>query len=784
MANFGIAARTLIHLGAELITSDEIAIFELIKNSFDAESKSVSVRFCFIVPYKTINSLIELVNDKDFSINDNSISIIREKLISSKINELMSNLQEYFDGKLKQLGHCKDVFDVVTVLEEINFIQISDTGNGMDAVEMESVFLTVGTPSKLNKKHENGDVFLGNKGIGRLAMMRLGGRAVVESTKRGSAHKERITFDWRHFEDSSLMLHQIEFPLDKVLKENLSDQGTVINIYATKRDWSQSDIEAKVIGKFLRRLRNPFEDDAKYFGINVTFNDGKRIAIPPLDEDLLKLADRNLTLDFFPGDLSNPLSPIIKTIVDNPARPEEEPTIVVRSVDDVCRKFSVAKEDLARLGPFQLKLSWFNRRNMTKQGLGSKLKLMKDELDLWCGGVALYRDGFRIGLSGSQDHQDWLELDQYALKRGGYVVNRIQTVGALDITKENNKFLIDRSNREGLIENLEYDLLKQIVLEFGITLLRSDVIVDVEVEKKRKIAELVADGTGDVEDRLKQASNNISAIKEKVPKELNSHVVELGKHIHFISGQVSKYKEAFSELKETREDILELAGVGTVMHSILHELTRTTSQTRILVSEVAKTADNKTKELLEKLELEIKAINIRLSQLDPLSPSGRMRKGKFDIVKLLKTITDGYKARFDRHAIKIILTVDDSEDLSASVMVNMVKGFFSLAIENLITNSVWWVQQYLKVGESSRIIVIDIDSKARVITFSDNGPGIAGSDKGRVFKPGFSLRPKGNGFGLYIAREVAEYHGAILNLGEPDTEDGRYRTFIIELPME
>lgn len=43
MANFSVAARTLIHLGAELITSDEVAINELVKNAFDAESKRVRI---------------------------------------------------------------------------------------------------------------------------------------------------------------------------------------------------------------------------------------------------------------------------------------------------------------------------------------------------------------------------------------------------------------------------------------------------------------------------------------------------------------------------------------------------------------------------------------------------------------------------------------------------------------------------------------------------------------------------------------------------------------------
>ena len=40
---FKIAARTILHLGAELISSDAIAFYELIKNAFDAGSKRVRI---------------------------------------------------------------------------------------------------------------------------------------------------------------------------------------------------------------------------------------------------------------------------------------------------------------------------------------------------------------------------------------------------------------------------------------------------------------------------------------------------------------------------------------------------------------------------------------------------------------------------------------------------------------------------------------------------------------------------------------------------------------------
>ncbi|UUM28390.1 ATP-binding protein [Acinetobacter colistiniresistens] len=112
----------------------------------------------------------------------------------------------------------------------------------------------------------------------------------------------------------------------------------------------------------------------------------------------------------------------------------------------------------------------------------------------------------------------------------------------------------------------------------------------------------------------------------------------------------------------------------------------------------------------------------------------------------------------------------------------MVRGLVAQILENLLVNSVYWLQQGLKSGEYQAEINIEIDSKARVIFISDNGPGIDPHYKEDVFKPYFSNKKKGKGLGLYIASEIAKYHSSKLYLDDEVEKDGRLRTFIIELP--
>ncbi|RTL24382.1 MAG: ATP-binding protein, partial [Rhodocyclaceae bacterium] len=47
---------------------------------------------------------------------------------------------------------------------------------------------------------------------------------------------------------------------------------------------------------------------------------------------------------------------------------------------------------------------------------------------------------------------------------------------------------------------------------------------------------------------------------------------------------------------------------------------------------------------------------------------------------------------------------------------------------------------------------------------SDDGPGIPEELRTQVFEPFFTTHSKGTGLGLYIARELAEANGAVLEL--------------------
>lgn len=782
MAHFSVAARTLVHLGAELITSDEVALNELIKNAFDADSKRVRIDFRIGLEQGDLDRLLAIARKgkgaaglKDF------VEQAAEKIIAvGNATDGDAKRAAQFASSLKS---SKSWPEITAVLESVNAIFISDRGSGMNKQALESVFLRIGTPSRLNTQtsQQLKRTILGNKGIGRLAMMRLGDRAAVTSwTARNNAYQ--VEFDWRLFDEPEKAIDDIPIDLEKVGPAHDADSGTVIEVCALRSPWAKKLVEERFVGTFLRRLQNPFQTVVKQalFPIDVHYNGSPRIPIEGMKKLLSDHAQADLELVFDP-EKKTVDSVVTTTLVDH--QRGIDPQVMHRTMEEVAHRVEASPEELRSIGPFTVRIRWFNRETMrTQQTLQGNVKAAKLELDLWSGGVAIYRDGFRVGFSGQSTGEDWLALDSSALKRGGFAVNRIQVVGALEISRKKNPELVDRSNREGLVESRQSNLVREILLSFAIEELRRHIQHEGQ-EDKRVALDLAAKTAPEtIRARIKQAEQGLTEIRAKVPADTRKTVRSIAEHLHFIKAETKRFEEAAKQVGERREDILELAGVGTVMSGILHELTRTTGHTRQLLQKLAKDETSATKELLVKLENEIKAINTRLRQLDPLTPSGRHRKEEFDLAALLQTILQGYGARFDRHRVHATLTISDRDTLTP-FKVTMVRGFVSLAVENLITNSVYWLQRGLKAGATRREIHLELDPESKSLTVWDNGPGIASADKERVFTAGFTLRPRGQGLGLFIAAEVATYHQAQLVLDRAD-DDGRYRTFVLELPKE
>ena len=96
-----------------------------------------------------------------------------------------------------------------------------------------------------------------------------------------------------------------------------------------------------------------------------------------------------------------------------------------------------------------------------KLGLSDKQGL-KEYLDT-NGGIRVYRDGLRVYDYGEIGN-DWLNLDIRRVNQPGKKLSNNIILGAISLDRASSKSLIEKTNREGFVENKAYYLFKDAIL--------------------------------------------------------------------------------------------------------------------------------------------------------------------------------------------------------------------------------------------------------------------------------------------------------------------------------
>ena len=774
---FRIAARALRQMGAELITSDDVALNELIKNAFDARSPRVKVEIQSFADLDALALLEEQIRHNKVTQQEAIERVdkaIAPDLSATQRSDLITRLHAFLEDRTEFVNNLNK-------FRAEQSLQVSDNGMGMSADDLSDRFLVIGTPGKLLAKRAAGPndlPILGEKGIGRLSMMRLGNLATVRSTQKGSDRWSRINFQWDRFDDPNLFLDKVEVNVEDAGVADVSRQGTEIEIRELSGNWTHEKVQL-FIQRYMRRLQNPFSRENRPYPIDIVLN-GKRQPIASLPGWLERVAQFKAEIVFDPSGIDGTKQVLRRSLQwKDSTSPETRAWEMV----ELTQQLALPAETFLRLGPLVANCLWFNRQMLSGTVEMTRTEI-SEELNHWCGGFALYRDNFRVGKTGGME-DDWLEWDSGALRAKGFALNRYQTIGSINISSANNPYLIDSANRERLVSCPEQSLLKSLLGDVIVKDLRLHINAVREAEAKIAIAEESTTETlKKSEETLKKTIRAVEEIGKQLPKEQRHTIVEIREALQGQIEYVKTIKNSLSMARETKVELLELANIGLVVEIVIHELARLTERTgELLIDLQKKEGKGDVVQLVDSLRSQIIATNKRIRTVDAMSPSGRHRKEIYDAIAQTKTIAAGFENRFKRHGVNLEITLDGGL-ANGQLNVYMVKGLIAQTLENLLTNAVYWLQQGVKDGEKERRILIEIDSKALTISVTDNGPGVDPKYAKEIFKPYYTTRRKGKGLGLYIASELVDYHGGRLYMDDHAEDDGRLRTFTIELPKE
>ncbi|HEF8922962.1 TPA: ATP-binding protein, partial [Klebsiella pneumoniae] len=515
--NFNVSARTARLIGRENVATSDGAIIELVKNTYDADSKYCIVYFD--IPYSTIPHIIQ---EGDFNeILKHALSInleLRDFYIQNKITfewEIRkyslpqgASSDEVEQFKKDRAGESETLRGFFGSLTNIYII---DNGEGMSAETIKKNWMTIGTDNKNYEiKSKGGRTKSGAKGIGRFALDRLGRLCVLKTTTENS-NGVIWKVDWDSFEQNGKNINEIYATLEtpdadnnmdalsilgpKIVEEikaglkkrknplNLEktlSTGTIIKISSVRDHWN--DLAIKNLKDRLESLVPPSEDTSFQlflFCSNTAKFNG--LLQPEICEDYdyklevnldkkLNLSGRvirnefrleDIPSDFFQSDDTKDLKDKIK-LLDFPL------SELMPGISDM---------ELSKTGPFSFTLYFMKRTvpNKTDTEKYYQKKIDTNNRSLWLdsyGGIKLFRDNFRVRPYGERGSSswDWLELgNRVALnpaqvsRHRHWKVSPNNITGVINISRIENPYLEDKSSREGVQENDSFLFFKNII---------------------------------------------------------------------------------------------------------------------------------------------------------------------------------------------------------------------------------------------------------------------------------------------------------------------------------
>ncbi len=785
---FKICARTILELGAELISSDVIAFYELIKNAFDAGSRSgADIRFEVVIRRNDYLKLRQRVISEKVGL-DQIKQDVSDALDSSASEDSLDRFREAITGA-SDLDSLIENLDSAYATE--NRIIVSDTGTGMSKKDLIDNYLVIGTASRKRaidralSKHTKGKhraPYLGEKGIGRLSAMRLGDTLKVETAEKEDKRLNLLKIDWSAFHDLDTMLDEIDVVPEPGGEKPKPDwSGTRLTIGDLGADWTHDRV--KYLGEHdFARLTDPFSDAKRRPRIAIFWNK-TRVPVTPMDRHLLSHAHAIVKGRYFNGDLGPTLECNFEALNLGFEHPHERETRIFEPVDLEGLITGTSREipftALGNLGEFEFEAYWYNRQRLgTIDSIGNRNQVR--ELQRRWSGILLFRDGFRV-LPYGGDNDDWLALDRRALGSTGYMLNKAQFVGRTTISRLGNPLLIDQTNREGLCICPEQQAFVGL-LQLAIQHYLGDFLKDVKRRHKDQPLD-ITDAKTDVPKLEKRANAALREIKRMAPN--SAETIEELQHTFFeVKEFFDRAQSRIAEVESENRQMMQIAGVGLLVEVVAHELARSTENTLSVLealrgSEIPDAIEG----LLNSLHSEMTAVSKRLRVLDPLSVSGRQRKETFNLKTLIEDILSGHNFQFKRHNVKLKVKLP-----SQNIRIRAVKGMLVQIIENLISNSLYWLDLRSQHEPGFQpTISISVKNGPLTLRYEDNGRGVAKENQEKVFRAFFSLKEKSKrrGLGLYIARECAEYHGGTLSLGDkPNRETDRLHRFILTLPDE
>lgn len=673
-------------LGDELIGSNSLALFELVKNSYDADASFVRIHF--------------------------------ENLLEGK-----------------------------------SMITIEDDGVGMSVETLSNAWLTIGTDYKRQEvkqsktKHRTS---LGNKGVGRLAVHRLANNIILETKTATNLTASRLSINWNDLIGSSDYIEGMKVNIEHGIQSTLGcSHGTKIILHGLRdAHWTRAKV-VDVVSK-LMLIQNPFSKNDD-FEIIVSSNEAKvtewiesvRTQTDFLDSALFHFKFRLIPSSNDDGNAKYSwcyqFKPINISVLEENNSSTESDVLSISSKDfpiEESKDIQLLKnKHLSNIGTIEGEFYAFSMdtKIITPTFGSGSVGKVKDYVASQCG-IKVFRDNIRVYNYG-EPTDDWLGLDQQKMRRAGNHFAKGQTVGAINLNlKETKDTLIEKTNREGFIENETFSLLVFIVKSVF-----------------NHFERLAVNDRDKVRAYIENINVNKRPVFSDAIEELSTKLQKRNLDKEF-APIINRIKHEYNNMR----DVMLGAGMsGLNLSIVFHELVR---ELGYINSDINKRGCD-----IEDIRMRVKSLMDILEKFSPL-----MRKNKASQLQASTIIEKALGIHKNRMAYhKVNLEYDRSKDFSVYVAGGLVMS----ALSNIIDNAIYWVcrKREMLQGIYNCSICIKMDTEhfdGPAIAIADNGVGFLMNPED-VILPFRTMKPNGMGVGLYYVNLVMEMSKGKLLFVEP-----------------
>jgi signal transduction histidine kinase len=627
------------------------------------------------------------------------------------------------------------------------WVEVSDDGDGMSLETIRDIWLVPGHDHRKRDRHEGvrshcGRLPLGEKGVGRFAVHKLGQH--VRLVTRAEGHPECfVSINWERLIEGAEFLSEapVKIRAGKPRIFTGGSSGTRIKIRNLRqKEWSRGELRR--LYRQITSICSPFETPERF---SVEFRvPGREQEIEEIPDvkDLVEQAFWHFSFSFDGTSYSwrYQFRPIGLKLE---GRIQEESDDKLLLPPPEGRKGVVADPStLEGIGPVSGDLHVYDRDKEVLQHLPES-RLLEEFLDQQ-GGIRVYRDGIRV-YSYGEPGDDWLGLDLRRVNRPTRKLSRNLILGALHLRLEGSVDLVERTSREGFVENDAFRRLRQVILGV-LTTLERERLKDKELIRKLLAKEEIKDDRG-IRGPLESLKNEL----RKTPE-----VYERCERL------VLAVEKRYEEMKE---NLLRPAVSSLNLALVFHEVER---GVRELLRAVRAKEDP--------VQLERQAGDMA-QLLDDFSKLLRQHeKKRHPIGKAVDQVRriNSHRFRLHRVALECELSMEQNPGFEAEFSFGLILG----TLNNLIDNAIYWLEIRWAVEpenwqESPRRICIkeshDFEG-GPCLVIADSGPGFR-DDPADLIRPFFTRRPEGMGLGLYYANMVMELTGGRLLFPQPGEVD-------------